>query len=143
MNIEELLSYIISYYKTTRGVGHTTVIREGVKKTKAIIVVNKENEKNRVRNSFDIYSENIVTLQDIQKQLAGRHQPLVFDNYALIKIFDESLNEIQTQKKRANDAVASAIKDVTKKNKYIIELEEKVNRLEDFIDKSLSEKEEL
>ena len=120
MNIKRVLIELDTYYKGTRGKGHTEMMLNGAKNTNGMIVLpamnHQKNFKKPVKSKF-------ISLEHFESgSIKSIRKPIAFDNATLMNIVSESLYEIQRLEDKA--CGFSAINDKIK------ELENKINKLE-------------
>ena len=95
MKIEDGLKEIIDYYRTTRQIGHTTLMKVGTNdfnRDKLVLVLGRDHG-----DSMGIKRSEMVTLDNLQK-LRGSNAPLVIDNGVLIEIFDQTYLKVDSLK---------------------------------------------
>lgn len=93
MKIKQKLETLLHYYISTRQVGHTTLLKEGIenyKKDKLILSFNK------VDHTFlNVKPSEIISWKGIQSHsLNGYNKPLAIDNGAMYILLEETLAEI-------------------------------------------------
>jgi hypothetical protein len=94
MSTKGKLKELLQYYLTTRQVGHTTTMLNGIKDDKVLImsltskdakVICQRNDK-ALPISYDAF--------DYTFSLRGRRMPLLIDNSAMIVLLEDALREI-------------------------------------------------
>jgi hypothetical protein len=113
MKIKNILQILVTYYTTTRQVGHTTLMTKGIlSSNQCIVITNKEDMFNYMKKNWNFSNGAVsITLNNLEN-LRGTALPLTFDNAALQTIFDKSLIEIQKleQEKKKLEQENSTIK---------------------------------
>jgi hypothetical protein len=91
MKIFDKLLTLHFYYATTRGKGHTALMKEGTKHYQGdkLVLVGKMHEH---KNTETLLCETI-SLDSLDK-LRGSNKPLAIDHHTLTTIFDESMTEM-------------------------------------------------
>ena len=94
---------ILGYYVTGRGSGHTDAMIDGARNSGDVLVVVANHEcvdyiKHELPNARVISYD-----ADVGRHLAGHHLPLLFDNFAIIRMLSELLDEIRLSKERADE----------------------------------------
>jgi hypothetical protein len=112
-DVTETLSAVISRYESSRGAGHTEAVLKGCLAVQSVIVVGSQEfgrslisrfGGNRSQSDFGNVDSHYVTLGGLRhSQSFGFRRPLVFDNHALLMVFQESLDEIISLRKKVID----------------------------------------
>lgn len=93
MNIKKKLEELLIYYHSTRGKGHSTLVKNGVENSPSgefFVLVHKMDCP-----VFDSFHPNEkISLHNLEK-LRGHTKPLAIDNAALMELFSESLMRIE------------------------------------------------
>jgi hypothetical protein len=97
MNIVDTIHELIRYYDTTRGVGHTCALMEGVGGNDAdprpVLVGLNQNDCRRLKR--DAPCCDCVSIHEVENHgLIGRSQPLVIDNGAMYLLLRQVAHEI-------------------------------------------------
>ena len=101
MDIKNVLYNILNYFSDTRGVGHTETALNGVKNTDECFMMVSDNKQTKdiLRRNSELVGK-IISFSHFEfNKLRGVRKPLVFDNYVLTIIFNQSLNRIQELEK--------------------------------------------
>lgn len=108
--VQILIEELIRYYETTRGVGHTRTMLQGVTCGRnAVVVVANSQMGGMLMRHYQV--DRIVTLHQIKQGsvLRGMQAPLVFDNHALVTL----LADMRETLRQAESAVVRANQDAT------------------------------
>ena len=103
MNIKNKLEAVLAYYERTRGVGHTQAARACVNGREALVMCHNQATCGFYANGDDVKHAKacVISRPDVWQ---GYNLPLVWDNYAIIKLCEDSLEEIEFQKQCLRDA---------------------------------------
>ena len=85
MSIKKKLETFLSYYGSSRGVGHTQLAKSISEKGGILVVVNKRSELECDQ----------ISLSNFDQGMVGKTDPIVFDNYAIMTLFTSALTEIE------------------------------------------------
>lgn len=99
-NIKERFRQIAAYLEFNRGVGHTTVLKEGaINHPEAIVLVGHYNNKK------DFPRNDVVSINgaDWDVKLRGQQRPLAIDNYAMHMLAVQAARAIDKLQKDAQD----------------------------------------
>lgn len=96
MTIKEKLITLFNYYEATRGVGHTTLMKDGFDNypDKKILLTCHYSHSQQLKAKKD----EIVTWNNMEK-LRGHKRPLAIDNGTIIEILNETIGEIDRLEK--------------------------------------------
>lgn len=128
-NIEYTLNELAAYYEKSRGVGHTTLMMDGVKNYKSttitppIVVCGNIASGNSLLQTWGIMKADVklMTFGNFHQSIKGVNKsPIIFDNYALHALFFESAKRI--------DGLKEAIQN---KDRRIKVLEERLRVLDE------------
>lgn len=112
MHILDKLKRIRNYLGSTRQVGHTQLMIDGVRNSRESIVLalNKHSgEYIERRNVLFPNAHKVVTLHNLDN-LIGHRKPMAIDNGALFSLLDEAVSEIEklsTLSDAADDAITN------------------------------------
>lgn len=124
LEIRDKLSQLADFYQTTRGVGHTTVLKKGTDNHPgALVLVGTHRDRTTLdfdRNTIS-YSE-----PDWDHKLLGQHRPLVVDNHAMQMILSDAIRAIDGN----NKSLSHYQNEARKYNNQKIFAENKVRELE-------------
>jgi len=99
VNIKNVLKSFLTYYDVSRQSGHTTVMFEGIKNLPetqtAIVVAQNFNHAKMLEQEHQHPNVYYVTPYSADARLRGRKGPMLFDNFALINIFEEAYHSIE------------------------------------------------
>lgn len=91
MKTLEKLKLLQKYYITTRGSGHTTLMKEGVDNTEEkLILCNKLEE----HSSINCKPSEIVPWTNVAR-LIGQSKPLAIDNGAMLELLNNTIFELE------------------------------------------------
>jgi hypothetical protein len=88
MIIEKVLTELATYFRSTRQIGHSTLMNVGTNnynKPKRVLVLDRSHG-----DTMGLRRSEMVGMGDLEK-LRGIHVPLVIDNGALLEIFDQAV----------------------------------------------------
>ena len=107
MNIVEKLKELKEYYKNTRKVGHTSLVREGIKNysdPKFVMGYKKSDSR-----FLQCDKNEVISWVGLNKDtLRGFKRPLVIDNSVMDMLVTDSLTkieELEDENKRLKDAI--------------------------------------
>lgn len=88
-NAWEVAHALANFYGRTRGVGHTTAVRQGADETRPLVLAYNHHEGEQLYGK----QARIVSMtdEDISQTLSTQVAPLVVDNNALFKLLDSLL----------------------------------------------------
>jgi hypothetical protein len=128
MNITKQLSELLQYYTMTRGIGHTTLLKEGTNNylSPKFVLANKK----EFATELDCKPQEVISLLNLDA-LQGHNRPMVIDNGAMIELLSESLMRIE--------ALEEENKKLLKRNQLILvtpgdKLWKKVDKLQKELD---------
>ena len=110
------------YYTTTRGNGHTALMKEGTKHyqgDKLVLVGQMHEHKNTETKLCET-----ISLNSLDK-LRGLNKPLAIDNHALATIFENSMTEILNLEGEINTLTQDKLH-------YLLTIEELKNKISDM-----------
>jgi hypothetical protein len=90
MTIQKKLSDLLFYYETTRGIGHTTLMKKGTDNygdNKCVLTFNMEHGE-----VMGFNPKEIVTLQSLDRT-RGAARPMAIDNGTMMVLLTETLKE--------------------------------------------------
>lgn len=98
MDIRNELENLCAYYASTRGVGHTDLIKKGTD------LYDKENKHyNVICSNIDLakreWGHKGKSLNHVGVSIKGTDAPLVFDNSAIVILLQEAINKIDELEK--------------------------------------------
>lgn len=100
MDIITKLNVLYQYYKLTRGVGHTTLMKKGVENfDKDTLILTPNMNAGEV---LGFNKDQIVTWNSLNK-LRGHNKPLAIDNGTMMIILEDVIKELQNEKKKTNE----------------------------------------
>jgi hypothetical protein len=99
MNIKQNLESLYRYYFSTRGVGHTYTMLNGVVSNPKVKVVTANVAHAK---TLGLKREQVITLDNLDR-LRGNNCPLVFDNYTLMCLLNDTLCEINRLEKEKEE----------------------------------------
>ena len=105
INIEEQLLTFIHYYNRTRRVGHTYAMIHGVTNEgseNAIVICANSSHAKHIK---DEVINSVITCSELYK-LHDVKRPIVFDNFTLMTIFNDAMDEIHRLKQRNKELQA-------------------------------------
>ena len=106
MNIKRKIEELLFYYESTRGVGHTTLLKEGTNNNiinKLILVYNKS-----TFNYLENKTTTLISWKNI-KALRGNNKPLSIDNGVITLLLMEVLEEFNKLTNK-NDKLKNELK---------------------------------
>lgn len=78
---EDLALSLVQYFDMSRGAGHTRAVVRGLtREPNALVIVDSYQDIPTIPSPFK------VPLSDLKRRLAGRRDPIVIDNHALVKL---------------------------------------------------------
>lgn len=92
MKVKEKLRSLLTYYETSRQIGHTTLMKIGTnnyEKEKLVLSYNMSHGDN-----LGFKRNEIVSWQNLER-LCGHRKPMVIDNWTLSVILSDTLKEIE------------------------------------------------
>jgi hypothetical protein len=99
MNIKQNLESLYRYYFSTRGVGHTYTMLNGVVSNPKVKVVTANIAHAK---TLGLKREQVITLDNLER-LRGTNCPLVFDNYTLMCLLNDAIGEINRLEKNKEE----------------------------------------
>ena len=84
------MRHILNYLSSSRGVGHSTLLKEGTTKysNKFFLVGGDSRHTQRLKNEVMNPNAIVISIHDKQK-IRGMDIPMVFDNYSIILMLDD------------------------------------------------------
>lgn len=92
MKVKEKLRHLLTYYETSRRVGHTALMKEGTnhyEKEKLVLNYNMSSG-----DELGFKRNEIVSWQNLER-LCGQRKPMVIDNGVLCVILSDTIKEIE------------------------------------------------
>ena len=107
MKIKRTLQIILDFYRSERGVGHTTAVINGAASVPRCLVVapTMQYGANLVAQAKEAGADGItvIALPMLGEKLLGwKNTAIAFDNEALVQLFGAALEEIDRQERRVN-----------------------------------------
>ena len=100
------LRHLLDYYSSSRGVGHTLVLEEGIReythiqiptgRAPCLLIGGTQTSAENIGGRSGVKRKDCVGWQDIgTRMLRGRGQPVALDNYAVMLILEDALLAIK------------------------------------------------
>ena len=96
---------MLQYFDCTRGVGHTQTVLKGFNRVpEAMIVVGCAHSLPEISPNYKLPMDD-----EMPRRMAGRHVPLVFDNYAIYTLLVGYLQDMDDIRSKLNSTVMNAL----------------------------------
>lgn len=107
MKIKRTLQILLDFFRSERGVGHTTAVMNGAASVPRCLVVapTMQYGENLVAQAKEAGADGItvISLTTLEPSLLGwKNTAIAFDNEALVQLFGAALAEIDRQERRVN-----------------------------------------
>jgi hypothetical protein len=90
------LSILLTYWQSTRQIGHTTLMLTGVvNEPRGLLLVANQDQKKYLSKSVN--KDQMITIHELQ-ELRGVRKPLVVDHFALRVMLNDVLEKLQAEK---------------------------------------------
>jgi len=117
-NAEEKIAFLVAYYSTRRGVGHTLALTQGLIRTDDVVVIVADLDDKRYMEQQTGKKLKTVLLDDMHMGLRGSYSPLIISDHATTVLLHgilETLKEYRSEVYEWKDRYSRAVENQERK----------------------------